>query len=61
MAFTSVVPTMLVRLLGAGVDLSGFRAILVGGAHLLLDTRERARAAGARLVETYGLTDPAAA
>jgi O-succinylbenzoic acid--CoA ligase len=57
LAFTSVVPTMLVRLLDAGVDLSGFRAILVGGAHLPLDARERARAAGARLVETYGLTE----
>lgn len=56
-AFTSVVPTMLVRLLDAGVDLRGFRAILVGGAHLPLDVRERARAAGARLVETYGLTE----
>ncbi|HSD49747.1 MAG TPA: fatty acid--CoA ligase family protein, partial [Actinomycetota bacterium] len=56
-AFTSVVPTMLVRLLDAGVDLSGFRTILVGGAHLPLDVRERARAAGAHLVETYGLTE----
>lgn len=56
-AFTSVVPTMLVRLLDAGVDLRGFRAILVGGAHLPFDVRERALAAGARLVETYGLTE----
>lgn len=56
-AFTSVVPTMLVRLLDAGVDLTGFRAILVGGAHLPLDVRERAQASGARLVETYGLTE----
>lgn len=56
-AFTSVVPTMLVRLLAAGADLSGFRAILVGGAHLPRDVRERARAAGAHLVETYGLTE----
>jgi O-succinylbenzoic acid--CoA ligase len=56
-AFTSVVPTMLVRLLEAGVDLSGYRAILVGGAHLPLDVREHAQAGGARLVETYGLTE----
>lgn len=56
-AFTSVVPTMLVRLLDAGVDLSRFRAILVGGAHLSLGLRERAEASGARLVETYGLTE----
>ncbi|HEU4355885.1 MAG TPA: fatty acid--CoA ligase family protein, partial [Actinomycetota bacterium] len=56
-AFTSVVPTMLVRLLDAGVDLSGFRAILVGGANLSPDIRERAQAVGAHLVETYGLTE----
>lgn len=55
--FVSVVPTMLVRLLGAGVDLARFRRILVGGAHLPADLRERAEATGATLVETYGLTE----
>ena len=57
LALTSVVPTMLVRLLDADVDLARFRAILVGGARLPLDLRERAEAAGARIVETYGLTE----
>jgi O-succinylbenzoic acid--CoA ligase len=56
-AFVSVVPTMLVRLLDAGVDLARFRTILVGGAHLPDDLRSRAEAAGARIVETYGLTE----
>lgn len=56
-AFVSVVPTMLARLLDAGVDLGRFRAILVGGAHLARELRDRAEAAGARLVQTYGLTE----
>jgi O-succinylbenzoic acid--CoA ligase len=56
-AFTSVVPTMLVRLLDSDVDLSSFRAILVGGAHLPTDLRERAERRGASIVETYGLTE----
>jgi O-succinylbenzoic acid--CoA ligase len=55
--FVSVVPTMLARLLDAGIDLSRFRAILVGGAALDPKLRERAEAAGARAVETYGLTE----
>jgi len=55
--FTSVVPTMLVRLLESGTDLRRFRAILVGGAHLSPDLRERAERAGARVIETYGLTE----
>jgi o-succinylbenzoate---CoA ligase len=56
-AFVSVVPTMLVRLLDAGADLARFRAILVGGAALPELVRRRAEEAGARLVETYGLTE----
>jgi O-succinylbenzoic acid--CoA ligase len=56
-AFVSVVPTMLQRLLDAGVDLSRFRAILVGGAHLSPDLRARAEDAGAAVIETYGLTE----
>lgn len=56
-AFVSVVPTMLVRLLDAGVDLSSFRAILVGGAALRPDLRRRAESAGGHVVETYGLTE----
>ena len=56
-AFTSVVPTMLARLVETGSDLSTFRSILVGGAHLPADLRSRAEDAGARIVETYGMTE----
>ena len=56
-AFASIVPTMLVRLLEAEVDVSRFRAILVGGAHLSPDLRERAERTGAHVIETYGLTE----
>jgi o-succinylbenzoate---CoA ligase len=54
--FTSVVPTMLVRLVTAGADLGRFRAILVGGAHL---ERGLAKQTGGRagVVATYGLTE----
>lgn len=55
--FTSIVPTMLVRLLDAGVDLSSYRAILVGGAHLASPVRQRADRADAPVIETYGLTE----
>ena len=56
-AFTSLVPTMLGRLVSARADLSAFRAILVGGAHLSPDMRADAERAGANVVETYGLTE----
>jgi O-succinylbenzoic acid--CoA ligase len=56
-AFVSLVPTMLGRLLDAEVDLERFRAVLVGGAHLSPDLRTRAERAGARVIETYGLTE----
>jgi o-succinylbenzoate---CoA ligase len=56
-AFTSLVPTMLGRLVAAGARLSAFRAILIGGAHLLPDLRASAERAGASVVETYGLTE----
>jgi len=55
--FTSIVPTMLGRLLDAEIDLTRFRAILVGGAHLSPELRERAERDGARVIETYGLTE----
>jgi len=55
--FTSLVPTQLTRLLDAGCDLSMYRAILVGGSALSSTTRERADAAGAHIVPTYGLTE----
>lgn len=56
-SFVSLVPTMLRRLLEADVDVARFRAILVGGAHLSPDLRDRAERAGARVIETYGLTE----
>jgi O-succinylbenzoic acid--CoA ligase len=55
--FTSLVPTMLARLVDTRVELSTFRAILVGGSRLSLELRERAERVGARVVETYGLTE----
>ncbi|HET6818432.1 MAG TPA: AMP-binding protein [Mycobacteriales bacterium] len=53
----SLVPTQLARLLAAGVDLSRFRAILLGGAAAPAGLLERARAAGARVVTTYGMSE----
>jgi o-succinylbenzoate---CoA ligase len=53
----SVVPTMLVRLLGADADLSGPRAILVGGGPVPEAALEEALGRGANVVQTYGLTE----
>jgi len=53
---TSIVPTQLVRALDAGVDLRGYRAMLVGGGGMDAELRDRAMAAGAACVITYGLT-----
>ncbi|MEW6059605.1 MAG: fatty acid--CoA ligase family protein [Actinomycetota bacterium] len=55
--FVSVVPTMLLRLLDVGADLSRFSRILVGGAALAPELRARAEASGGRVVGTYGLTE----
>jgi len=54
---TSLVPTQLRRLLDAGVDVSRFRAILLGGAAAPPGLVERARAAGANVVTTYGMSE----
>jgi O-succinylbenzoic acid--CoA ligase len=56
-AFVSLVPTMLIRLRDADADLSHFRAILVGGAAVPAWLADRARAEGANVIETYGLTE----
>jgi len=53
----SLVPTMLVRLLDAGADLSGPRAILVGGGPVPAEPLAEALAKGATVVQTYGLTE----
>ncbi len=51
--FTSLVPTMLIRLLDGGADLSRFKALLIGGAASPQDVLDRAKNA----VTTYGLTE----
>jgi o-succinylbenzoate---CoA ligase len=53
----SLVPTMLSRLLEAEADLSGPRAILVGGGPVPEDALEEALGRGASVVQTYGLTE----
>jgi len=53
----SLVTTMLTRLLDAGADLSGPRAILVGGGPVPQEVLEEALAKGATVVQTYGLTE----
>ncbi|MBA2553605.1 MAG: AMP-binding protein [Geodermatophilaceae bacterium] len=55
--FVSVVPTMLYRALEAGVDLTRFQTILVGGDAMPLSLHKRATVAGARVVTTYGMSE----
>ncbi len=56
-AHTSLVPTQLRRLLAAGADLARFGTILLGGAAVPAGLLAAARAAGARVVTTYGMTE----
>jgi O-succinylbenzoic acid--CoA ligase len=53
----SLVPTMLHRLLEAGVDVARFDRILLGGAAPSRDLLARAEAAGARVTTSYGMTE----
>ena len=53
----SLVTTQLVRLLEAEVDLSGPRAIVVGGGPVPVDVIEEATGRGATVVQTYGMTE----
>lgn len=53
----SLVPTTLLRLLDAGVDLTRYRAVLVGGGALPATLARRAEDAGVRVVCTYGMTE----
>ncbi len=53
----SLVTTMLTRLLEAGADLAGPRAILIGGGPVPEEPLEEAVGRGAAVVQTYGLTE----
>lgn len=53
----SLVPTQLARLLDAGIDLSRFRGILLGGAAPPAGLLERAAEAGASVTVSYGMTE----
>ena len=53
----SLVSTMLLRLLEEGVDLSAPRAILVGGGPVPQSALSEALDRGARVIQTYGLTE----
>ena len=55
--YVSLVPTQLIRLLDAEVDLTGLDAILLGGGPIPAGLVDRAAAAGARVVRTYGMTE----
>src|SRR5699024_4938386 len=59
--YVSLVPTQLTRLLAGGEDVVAavrtFRAVLVGGAGTRGPVLERARAAGVRVVTTYGMPE----
>lgn len=53
----AIVPTQLARAVRSGVDLRGFRSILVGGGPLEPSVLHRAREDGANIVTTYGMTE----
>ncbi|MDT7577902.1 MAG: o-succinylbenzoate---CoA ligase, partial [Pseudonocardiales bacterium] len=60
--YTSLVPTQLRRVLeseDALEALRGYAAVLIGGAALDAETRERASAVGVRVVTTYGMSETA--
>ncbi|POM22502.1 2-succinylbenzoate--CoA ligase [Actinomadura rubteroloni] len=56
-AHVSLVPTQLRRLLDAGADLARFATILLGGAAADPALLDRARARGARVRTTYGMSE----
>lgn len=59
--YTALVPTQLYRLVSGGGDplraLAGFDAVLLGGAAAAPDLLDAARAAGVRVVRTYGMSE----
>lgn len=56
---TSLVPTQLQRLLDAGVDLTRYRTILLGGSAAPKALLRNAKAAGVHIVTTYGMSETA--
>ncbi|WP_018656245.1 AMP-binding protein [Actinomadura flavalba] len=56
-AHLSLVPTQLRRLLDDGTDLTRFRTVLLGGAPAAPGLLTEARARGARVVTTYGMSE----
>ena len=55
--YVSLVPAQLRRMLDAGAGLSAFGAILLGGAAIPSGLLAGARAAGARVITTYGMSE----
>lgn len=57
--YASLVPTQLFRLAGEGrlAELATFDAVLLGGAAIPAALLEQARAAGVRIVRTYGMSE----
>jgi O-succinylbenzoic acid--CoA ligase len=55
--YVSVVPTQLRRLLANGADVASFEAILLGGAAIPAGLLAAARAAGGRVITTYGMSE----
>lgn len=53
----SLVATQLIRLLEADVDLTGPRALVMGGGPVPLDAIEEATARGATVIQVYGMTE----
>ncbi len=53
----SLVATQLVRLLDADVDLTGPRALIMGGGPIPIDAIEEATARGATVIQVYGMTE----
>ncbi len=56
-AYASLVPTQLRRLIDAGADLAGLRAILLGGAAIPPGLLAAARRAGGTVITTYGMSE----
>jgi len=56
-AHVAVVPTQLRRLVDAGADLAAVRTILLGGAAVPPGLLDGARAAGGRVITTYGMSE----